>query len=103
MKTKYIFVFLSILLITSVSATQICQTYDDFSSGALDTSKWEIRQDVENRPFMDEYGLDSVLKNFHTQQNTIGDARTYLFPKHTFTKGDIIEYDFDVISKEGNY
>jgi len=81
----------------------VCQVYDDFSSGVLNSSKWEIRQDVEGQPFTDEYWVDSGLQNFHTQQNTIGDRRVYLAPKHNFTTGDILEYDFNVISKENSY
>lgn len=100
---KLLTIITFLALISLVSATQICETYDDFSSGVLDTNKWEIRQDVEGQPLTDEYWVDSGLENFHIQQNTIGDRRTYLFPKHTFTTGDILEYDFNVISKEGNY
>ena len=92
-----------VLLISFVSSTQVCQVYDDFSSGVLNTSKWEVRQDVEGQPFTDEYWVDSGLQNFHTQQNTIGDKRVYLVPKRNFTTGNILEYDFNVISKEGNY
>jgi len=103
MKNKAILIILAFFLICFVSATQVCQVYDDFSSGNLDTNRWEIRQDVEGQPFTDEYWVDSILKNFHTQQNNIGDRRVYLVPKHTFTTGDIFEYDFNVISKEGNY
>ena len=77
--------------------------YDDFSSPTLDTDKWEIRQDTEGQPHMEEYWVDTNLENFHTQQNTIGDRRTYLFPKRKFTTGDIIEYSVDLISYEGNY
>lgn len=103
MKSKAILIFLSIFLISSVSAVQVCQVYDNFSSGTLDTSKWEIRQDVEGQPFIEEYWVDTNLGNFHTQENTIGDKRVYLVPKHSFTTGDVLEYDFNVVSKEGNY
>lgn len=84
-------------------AVQVCQVYDDFSSSTLNTNKWEIRQDIEGQPFMEEYELDTNLKNFHTQQNTMGDRRTYLFPKRAFTTGDILSYDAETISKEGNW
>ena len=77
--------------------------YDDFSSETLDLNKWEVRQDVEGQPFMDEYWVDTNLQNFHMQQNTIGDRRNYLFPKRTFTTGDKITYETDLISKEGHY
>jgi hypothetical protein len=96
-------VILSIFLASFVSAVEYCSTYDDFSEGSLDAGKWEIRQDVEGQPFMGEYGVDDGLENFHTQQNTIGDKRVYLFPKRQFTTGDVLEYDFNLISKEGNH
>jgi len=67
--------------------------------------KWTISQDVEGQPLFDEYGVIEEGGNyvFHTQQNEIGDRRVYLIPNYTFTTGDIIEYDFNVISKEGHY
>lgn len=102
-KNLLIFSIILLFSINLASATQVCEIYDDFSSGVLDTEKWEIRQDVEGQPLMDESLVDTDLENFHTQQNEIGDRRTYLFPKKTFTTGDILEYDFNVISKEGHY
>ena len=86
-----------------INAMQVCQVYDNFSSGNLNTSKWEIRQDVENQPFMEEYWIDNESLNFHTLQNTTGDHRVYLFPKYNFTTGDVLKYDFNVVSKENNY
>ena len=77
--------------------------YDDFSASTLNSEKWDVKSDVEGQPMMDVFGLDTSLQNFHMQQNFIGDRRTYLVPKHSFTTGDVIEYDFNVISKEGNY
>jgi len=77
------------------------ECYDDFSPGNIDNSKWEIRQDIENQPFMEEYFVDSG--NFHTFQNTTGDYRVYLIPKHNFTTGDVIEYDTNLVFKENNY
>lgn len=103
MKNKILLLILAVFIINSVSAVQICGVYDNFSSGTLDEDKWEIRQDVEGQPFMDEYWVDSALENFHTQENIIGDKRVYLFPKHNFTTGDILEYDANLISKENNY
>jgi hypothetical protein len=89
-----------LILTTLVSSAQI---YDNFSSICFDTSKWEIRQDVEGQPFMEEYGIDLGSGNFHTQENTIGDKRVYLVPKHNFTTGDVLEYDTNLISKENHY
>ena len=77
--------------------------YDDFSAPTLDASKWDVRQDVQGQAHMDEYRVDTDNQNFHLQQNTIGDRRTYLVPKRTFTTGDKLEYDVDVVSREGNY
>ncbi len=78
---------------------------DDFSSGRLDAARWEVRQDVEGQPFTDEYDVRNENGNwvFHTQQNTVGDRRSYLVPKHQFITGDVLEYDYNVISKSGNY
>lgn len=93
----------SALLATALEAQG--QLYDDFSSGTLDSSKWEIRQDVENQPFMDDYGvrLESGNHVFHTQNSSGGDKRTYLFPTRTFTTGDTIEYDSILTSRDGTY
>ncbi len=105
MKIQRLF-FLSIsfiFLVNLVNATPICETYDDFSSGSLNTDKWEIRQDVEGHSLTNEYGIDTNLQNFHIQQNIAGDGATFLFPRRQFTTGDIFEYDVDLISKEGSY
>lgn len=94
---------LSILLISLTSAVQVCEVYDDFSGDILNIDKWEIRQDIEGQSLMDESWLDVFSENFHTKQNSIGDRRTYLFPKRTFITGNVLEYDFEVLSKEGHY
>jgi hypothetical protein len=51
---------------------------------------------------MDESYLDTNLQNFHMQNNSSGDTRTYLVPKRQFTTGDIIEYENNVVS-QGSY
>lgn len=102
-KTILSLILIAFISLSFISASEFCYLYDDFSSSSLDTTKWEIRQDVEGQPFTEEYWLDTELGNFHTQQNTIWDRRTYLFPKQSFTTGDVLEYDFEIISKEGNY
>lgn len=101
--TAGILIILSIFLINFISAAQVCQIYDNFSSGSLNVSKWQISQDVEGQPFTDLYQVNITLNNFQMQQTTTGDKRTYLVPKHTFTIGDVLEYDFNVVSKTGNY
>ena len=75
--------------------------YDNFSSANLNTNKWEVRQDIEGQPLMDEGFVTNGV--FHTQQNSIEDKRTYLVPRHQFKSGDTLDYDVNVISGEGNY
>ena len=106
-KTFGIFFLLIGLFIISISTISAfnpsCSIYDDFSSETLNTDKWEIRQDVEGQPFMNENWTDPILNNFHTQQNSIADRRSYLFQKKKFTTGDILRYDSDVLSEQGTY
>lgn len=98
---------LSILLsgLGMITTTLNADVYDDFSSGKLDKSRWEIRQDIEGQPLMDT-GL-VIEKNgnhvFNTAQNFPEDRRTYLVPKYTFKLGDMLEYDVNVVSSSGNY
>ncbi len=98
-------IFLGIVIISFIiqSTLSLAYVYDDFSSGTLDTSKWEIRQDVEGQPLMEEYWVDPVLENFHTQQTTAVDRRVYLVPKKIFKAGDTLEYDFNLISRSGTF
>lgn len=91
------------ILLNGVKNQTTSFLYDDFSSEILDVNKWEVRQDTEGQPLMDEYWIDTDLENFHTKQNIIGDRRVYLFPKTTFTTGDKISYDSELLSREGNY
>jgi hypothetical protein len=79
--------------------------YDDFSSGSLNPAKWEVRQDPEGQPHLDEYFVANESGNFvfHTQQNSLADRRTYLVPTHTFSTGDTISWEVDVKSREGHY
>ena len=79
--------------------------FDDFSSGSLNPNLWQVRADVEGQPLMDEYGVSYENGNyaFHTQQNTIADRRVYLVPNYQFKTGDVLNYDYDVISREGHY
>ncbi|PJE81416.1 hypothetical protein COU58_02550 [Candidatus Pacearchaeota archaeon CG10_big_fil_rev_8_21_14_0_10_32_42] len=92
---------LSVFLVSAVGPI----LYDNFSSGKLNPTKWEVRQDTEGQPLMDKYGV--LLENgnfvFHTEQIEITDRRVYLFPKINFTTGDSIEYDNNLISREGNH
>ncbi|MDP2924822.1 MAG: hypothetical protein Q8N99_00460 [Nanoarchaeota archaeon] len=74
--------------------------YDDFSSGTLNTQKWEVRQDYEGWPFTEEYGVENGV--FHTKQNTLGNAGTFLVPTHKFSAGETFEYDIIYNSGTGN-
>lgn len=79
--------------------------YDNFESGRLNSEKWEIRQDTEGQPLMDEYKVLREDNNyvFHTQQYQATDRRVYLFPTRNFTTGDSIEYDINLLSRQGTY
>lgn len=77
------------------------ELYDDFSSPTLNINKWEVRQDTQGQPLMDEGFVTNGV--FHTEQLTMGDRRIYLVPKFQFKTGDVIEYDVDVISRQGTY
>ena len=100
---KIIFILSLVLFLGVVSVS--AALYDNFSSGRLDDTKWEIKQDTEGQPLMEEYGVMNEENNwvFHTQQKTAEDRRVYLFPKRQFTTGDLIEYDVNLISREGTY
>ena len=79
--------------------------YDDFSSGSLNNSLWEIRQDVEGQPLTDEYGVENENGNFvfHILKNSTGDKRTYLFPNRTFTTGDKFEWGSNLVSYQDGF
>src|SRR3989344_7353772 len=99
MKKYALFGLMFIFSLGIVSAVQVCETYDDFSSGVLNLSKWEVRQDIEGQPLMDRYGVENEGGFvFHTEQNTSGDKRTYLVPKYKFGVGDRFEYDVNMSS-----
>lgn len=100
-KILFIIIF---LLIQTVSALNNCTLYDDFSSGNLDNTKWEIRQDIEGQPFMDEYRVITKNNNsfFHTKQNEIVDKRVALVPTYNFTAGETLSYTVKYISGSGN-
>jgi len=96
MRLRFIIMSFFILsLINVVNAAQVCQTYDDFSSGVLDTSKWE-----ETSVTIDEHFVD--VDTYHTAQLVPADKQIILEVQNTFFPGDIIEYDVDYISGSGN-
>ncbi len=103
MKKQIILAMLFVLAIIGIVSAVRLTIYDDFSDGFLNKEKWEIRQDVEGQPLMDEYDVRNEDGNFvfHTEQNGYSEGRTYLFPKRTFTTGDSLEYNGNLISEAG--
>ncbi len=88
--------------ILSLAAQAKADLYDDFSSGVLDTTKWTESQDPEGQQFTEEHFVDNSLFNYHTQQVSIIDRRTYLVPTIQFNSGDSLDYRADYISGSGN-
>ena len=80
---------------------QIPILYDNFDSGVLDSSKWEIRQDPEGQPLL-EYNIHGgSFAAFQTQN--LGDRRAVLSLKdHTFQVGETLEYDVLYVFGSGN-
>ncbi len=82
------------------------QLYDDFSSGSLINGLWEIRPDfpfpAPGIPLISQWGVinrnGSYVFNTYTPQNSASSA-VYLVPTHHFVKGDIFEYEVDVINR----
>ena len=86
MKKPFAFIFgiifiLPVLFIGLVSASQICETYDDFSSSTLDMSKWEESNDAG---FIDEHFVNSNEESYHIAQYSIRHSDTQLIPKKEF-------------------
>jgi len=93
--------FLGILLVGLVSAVQVCQTYDDFSSNVLDTSKFaEMPGSNINNDLTDEHLVQNNV--YHTSQLTEADKGTLLLLLKNFSIGNILEYDVNYISGSGN-
>ena len=91
-------VFLGIFLIGIVSAVQVCETYDDFSSENLDLNKWN---EYSNIGFTDEHLVENNI--YHISQNTEGDRETNLEPKRQFVNGESFSYELIYNSGSGNH
>jgi len=78
--------------------------YDDFSGEVLNSSKWEIKNDLTGPGGLtDVYELDTVNKNYYIAQPTVvGDKGTVLTMKTLTDVGDIIEYDVVYNYGDGN-
>lgn len=75
--------------------------YDDFSSGSLDNTKWEVRQDPEGQPLTEEYGIQNGT--FTARNFNLPDRRTLLsLIGHTFQPGEELDYDVNYVSGSGN-
>jgi len=99
--TKILFsISLFIFLVGTASAVQSCQTYDDFSSGTLDASKW-TESIFHGDPFTDEH----LIKNgfYHVAQNVARDAETNLAPTRQFIAGESFSYDVLYNGGSGNH
>ncbi|MEK6890919.1 MAG: hypothetical protein AABX03_02175 [Nanoarchaeota archaeon] len=103
-KKPLIFIYLAILTLVlsfSVSAVQVCQSYDDFTSGSLDTNKWiELPGSNINNNLTDEHLVQNGV--YHTAQLTEADKGTLLKLLNNFSVGDILEYDVNYVNGSGN-
>lgn len=99
-----LYLILPLLMIGLVSAVQVCELYDDFSSNILDLNKWEeIPGSDVNSLFVDEYFINSDEGVYHTAQLSGADRGISLRIKNkTFVLGDMVEYDVYYVSGSGN-
>lgn len=96
-KHRLLIIGLMVIFMSSfISAVQVCEDYDNFSNGSLDLNKWE-----EISPTISEHLVQNGV--YHTAQITSSDRRVSLNVKNRqFSSGDIIEYDVNYISGNGN-
>lgn len=100
--TAVYLLFIFALMISSVSATQVCEVYDDFSSGSLNLSKW-TESTFHGDPFTDEHFVNSSEGSYHVKQNVAGDAETNLQPNILFNSGDSFSYEAIYHGGSGNH
>lgn len=84
-----------ILMFGMVNAIQVCSTYENFSSESLDLNKWEIGSNSIDEAFIEN-------QVYHTAQLNPADKEITLKLNHTFNVGDILEYDVNYASGDGN-
>ena len=99
MINKLALIFLAVFLISSVSAVQVCEVYDDFSSGVLDTSKWNEATTVG---FTDEHFVNITAENYHVAQYSASHKDTKLLFNREFFPGDEFKYNLIYYSGSGN-
>ncbi len=95
---KLILFLVFVFLLSFVSAIQVCQVYDDFSSGNLNPSKWD--ETIAYSQHIDEHYV--LGKVFHMAQINPSNSGTSLNVNRVFVSGEIIEYDVNYTSGEGN-
>ncbi len=102
MKIAVFFTLSFFFLLSFASAVQVCDLYDDFSSGALNSSKWE-ESTFHGDPFTDEHFVNVTEEVYRIAQNSPGDAETNLAPKRHFIAGESFSYDIIYNGGSGNH
>ncbi|MEK6952767.1 MAG: hypothetical protein AABX29_07165 [Nanoarchaeota archaeon] len=100
MKNKAILIILAVFLISSVSAVQVCEVYDDFSSGVLNASKWS--ESTATTFFTDEHFVDTSNENYHVAQYSAVNRDTKLIFNRDFFPGEEFKYTLTYNSGSGN-
>ena len=97
-------IFLLSVLITTISAAQVCEIYDDFSSQTLNTDKWEeLIGKSTAEDWLDEHYIDTTNQNYHTSQLSQADRGVELKALHTFQAGETLEFDLIYNYGSGNH
>ncbi len=99
----FLIVLFTIFSINTTSAFNFCHTYDDFSSGNLNNSKW-TESTFHGDPFTDEHFVNTTAEVYQVKQNTEGDAETNLIPNRQFVAGESFSYEVtNMLSGSGNH
>lgn len=75
--------------------------YDNFSSTALNNTKW-TESTWHGRPFTDQHAINPLEQRYQLIQDNRGDAETILTPTRQFVAGDTLQFDIYYNSGEGN-
>jgi len=86
-------------LCLSNEANGVMILYDDFSSGALDSSKW-TESLFNGPPFPEFHAVSSEAYNVY--QTSVGDTTIILSPNRQFASGDVFQFDLTYNSGSGN-
>ena len=99
MKNKIILISLSVFFISFISASQVCQVYDDFTSGILDSERWSESTSIT---FTDEHFIDTTNENYHVAQYSAVNRDTKLIFNREFFSGEKFKYNLIYHSGSGN-